>query len=250
MITTIGKPMSFFKQDEFTIETVRAHWNRVAVGYDGWNKAYDTTHFQRFIEAMKHIQLAPGMRVLDVWSRTGNASRYLFETCPEIEYTGLEPSEEMIRLGRQKYPQRNFAEGWMTALPFPSAYFDRVISLETLEHVPVPAQFLLEIRRVIKPGGRLVMSLPPAYAEWMTALVDGLKVNHGEGPHRFLPSSEVKQLLSQCGFSLILHLGTVLIPVGPAFLRVNGNQWLESHVQGTFLAEMGIRQFYVCEAAG
>ena len=240
--------MSIFQRGEFTSETVRAHWNKVAAIYDGWNKAYDTTHFQRFVEAMKHIDLAPGMRILDVWSRTGNASRYLFETCPEIEYTGLEPSEEMIRLGRGKYPQRSFAEGWMTALPFPTAYFDRVISLETLEHVPVPAQFLQEIRRVIKPGGRLVMSLPPAYAEWMTALVDGLKVNHGEGPHRFLPSGEVKQLLSQCGFRLLLHRGTVMIPAGPAFLRVKGNQWLESHVQGTFLAETGIRQFYVCEA--
>ncbi len=240
--------MKKMKAGKFTLEAVRQHWNRVAVKYDGWNKAYDTTHFQRFIEAMKHIQLAPGMRVLDVWSRTGNASRYLFEACPQIEYTGLELSEEMIRLARQKYPQRSFAEGSLVALPFPSAAFDRVLSLETLEHVPVPVQMLQEIRRVIKPGGRLVMSLPPAYAEWMTALVDGMKVNHGEGPHRFLPSREVKQLLDQCGFRLLLHLGTVLIPAGPAFLRTKGNQWLESHVQGTFLAEMGIRQFYVCEA--
>ena len=241
--------MSIFQRGEFSIESVRAHWNKVAEVYDGWNKAYDTTHFQRFVEAMKHVNLVPGMRVLDVWSRTGNASRYLFENCPGIEYTGLELSEGMIRLARQKYPQRSFAESSLIALPFPSAYFERIISLETLEHVPVPTQFLQEIRRVIKPGGRLVMSLPPAYAEWMTALVDGLKVNHGEGPHRFLPSREVKQLLSQCGFRLLLHLGTVLIPAGPAFLRVKGNQWLESHVQGTFLAEMGIRQFYVCEAA-
>ena len=239
--------MSIFQRKEFTLEAVRAHWNKVAAIYDGWNKAYDTTHFQRFTQAMEYVNLAPGMRVLDVWSRTGNASRYLFETCPGIEYTGLELSEGMIRLARQKYPQRSFAEGSLVALPFPGGYFDRVVSLETLEHVPVPAQFLRELRRVIKPGGRLVMSLPPAYAEWMTALVDGLKVNHGEGPHRFLPSKEVKLLLSQCGFRLLLHRGTVMIPAGPAFLRVNGNRWLESHMQGTFVAEMGIRQFYVCE---
>jgi hypothetical protein len=49
---------------------------------------------------------------------------------------------------------------------------------------------------------------------------------------------------------LLLHRGTVMIPAGPAFLRENGNRWLESHMQGTFVAEMGIRQFYVCEAAG
>lgn len=231
----------------FSLEAVRKHWDRVAPVYDGWNKSYDTTHFQRFSEAVKYTNLAPGQQVLDVWCRTGNASRYLLQSCPEIHYTGLELSLNMLGYARQKYPALNFVQGAMTHLPFSTASFDRVVSLETLEHLPDPLVFLQEMRRVLKPGGRLVMSLPPATAEWMTWLVDHLGVNHGEGPHRFLSSAEVKGLLELSGFRLLLHRGTVLIPAGPRFLRQQGNAWLEAHVQGTFLSEFGIRQFYVCE---
>jgi hypothetical protein len=75
-----------------------------------------------------------------------------------------------------------------------------------------------------------------------TALFGG----HGEGPHRFLPSKEVKIMLKKTGWNLLLHKGTVLVPVGPAFLREFGERLISSF-QGSLLAEMGIRQFYVCE---
>jgi ubiquinone/menaquinone biosynthesis C-methylase UbiE len=241
--------MSWFGwRGEFTLQSVRDHWNSVAPVYDGWNKAYDSTHFQRFEEGLKHLSLSPGLKVLDVWCRTGNASRYISENCPSASYFGLELSEGLLLQARQKYPAAAFIHGSMISLPFNAGTFDRVVSLETLEHVPDPIRFLFEMRRVLRSGGRLVLSTPPATAEWMTSLVDFLGMNHGEGPRRFLPSRDVKELLSQAGFRLLLHRGTVLIPAGPRFLRRWGQEWLEERVQKTFLAELGIRQFYVCEA--
>jgi ubiquinone/menaquinone biosynthesis C-methylase UbiE len=237
------------RQKGFTLEAVRAHWNQVAPVYDGWNKRYDTTHFQRFEEGLLHLDLQPGMRLLDVWSRTGNASRYVLDSCPEISYTGIELSEALAGMARQKYPQRSFLQGSPQTLPFDKGTFERVLSLETLEHMPEPGRFLSELRRVIVPGGRLVLSTPPATVEWMTALVDRLGLNHGEGPRCFLPSRQVKALLAENGFRLLHHRGTLLIPAGPRFLREWGRTWLDERVQGTFIAELGIRQFYVCEAA-
>jgi len=234
---------------EFTLDAVRSHWNQVAPVYDDWNKAYDTTHFQRFEEGLKHLNLEAGMRVLDVWCRTGNACRYIREAFPEAHYAGLELAEGLLWQARQKYPQRDFVHGTIVHLPFAHASFERVVSLETLEHVPNPLQFLEEIHRVLQPGGRLVLSTPPATAEWMTALVDRLGMNHGEGPRRFLASKEVKRMLAKAGFRLLLHRGTLLIPAGPRFLRRWGQEWLDERVQGTFLAEFGIRQFYVSETA-
>jgi SAM-dependent methyltransferase len=46
------------------------------------------------------------------------------------------------------------------ALPFDDAVFDIVLCTEMLEHVPDPGAVLSEIRRVLKPGGRLVMTTP------------------------------------------------------------------------------------------
>jgi ubiquinone/menaquinone biosynthesis C-methylase UbiE len=236
------------RRAEFSLEAVRAHWNAVAGVYDRWNARYDSTHFQRFEEALRHLPLTAGQRVLDVWSRTGNASRYLQAAGPPIAYVGLELSEAMLRCARHKYPGRAFVQGAMVELPFARASFDHVLSLETLEHVPEPARFLAELRRVLRDGGRLVLSTPPATAEWMTALVDALKLNHGEGPRRFLPSRQVRALLAGAGFRILLHRGTVLIPAGPRRLRRWSQEWLEPRVQGTLLAEFGIRQFYVCQS--
>lgn len=46
------------------------------------------------------------------------------------------------------------------ALPFPSSHFDRAVCIEGVEHIENPAFLLRELARVIKPGGRLIMTTP------------------------------------------------------------------------------------------
>lgn len=50
--------------------------------------------------------------------------------------------------------------GDIQAMPLPSERFDTVVSFEVLEHVPDPEKALREIFRVLRPGGKLVMSVP------------------------------------------------------------------------------------------
>jgi DNA-directed RNA polymerase subunit N (RpoN/RPB10) len=56
----------------------------------------------------------------------------------------------------------------------------------------------------------------------------------------------VKEMLRLTGWKLLLHKGTLLVPVGPAWLKRIGENILE-RTQGTILAELGIRQFYCCK---
>ena len=88
------------------------------------------------------------------------------------------------------------------------------------------------------------MSLPPATAEVPHKIYSLFVDDHGEGPHRFLPSKTVKGLLKEAGFNLVLHKGTLLIPVGPVFLQRFGERTINIF-QNTFLSEFGIRQFYI-----
>ena len=101
-----------------------------------------------------------------------------------------------------------------------------------------------ELYRVAKPGAFMVLSCPPATSEIPYRIYTLLFGGHGEGPHKFPSSRKVKQWLAATGWDITHHEGTVLLPVGPAFLR-NMSETVLKHMQGTFIAELGIRQFYV-----
>jgi hypothetical protein len=94
----------------------------------------------------------------------------------------------------------------------------------------------------------MVLSCPPATSELPYRVYTSLFGGHGEGPHRFPSSKEVKKLLHKTGWKLQLHKGTLLIPVGPVWLLKSGERIID-RAQGTFIAELGIRQFYCCEKA-
>ncbi len=223
-------------RNKFTIEEVRKFWDTVADKYETSHVNIESTHHQRFKEAVKHLDLKSLDRVLNVWCRTGEAIPYLKEKCSTINLYNLEVSPKFISIAKDRFPQETFQETNFINLDFQDNFFDFVLSLETLEHVPEPRQFLKEIHRVLKKGGTLVMSLPPATAEFPHKIYSLFVDDHGEGPHRFLPSKTVKNLLKEADFKLILHKGTLLIPVGPVFLQRFGERTINIF-QNTFLSE-------------
>jgi ubiquinone/menaquinone biosynthesis C-methylase UbiE len=236
--------------NSFNIKGVRDFWDSVADKYESSHLKIENTHFQRFKEAIKYLDMKPQNRVLNVWSRTGEAIPYLKEKCPAIELHNLEVSPEFIAIARRKFPEENIRQTDLLVLDFPNDFFDFALSLETLEHAPEPGRFLKEIHRVLKKGGTLVMSLPPATAELPHRIYDLLANDHGEGPHKFLPSKTVKRLLKEVDFKLISHKGTLLVPVGPVFLQKMGEKVINAF-QNTFISEFGIRQFYIaCKSDG
>ncbi|PYM64654.1 MAG: methyltransferase type 11 [Candidatus Rokuibacteriota bacterium] len=104
-----------------------------------------------------------GERILDVGCGPGRlaivagiAARPAGETC------GIDPAPEMVELARRKAAQAGvtvrFEVGVIEALPYPPDHFDVVLSSLMLHHLPdeVKRRGLAEIRRVLKPAGRLV----------------------------------------------------------------------------------------------
>jgi len=232
--------------NNFTIEEVRNFWDSVANVYESNNEQFDDIHLQRFQESVKYLNLKPGQKILNIWSRTGLAIQYLRQKCPNIKISNLEVAPKFIGIAQKKFPREKFQETNLGKLPFEDNYFDYILSLETLEHTPKPLFFLEELYRTIKPNGLLVMSLPPATAELPLRIYEYFFANHGEGPHRFLSSKKVKNLLSIAGFELILHKGTLLIPIGPKWLKILGEKIINK-LQNTPIRELGIRQFYICK---
>src|SRR5258707_14582849 len=110
-------------------------------------------------------QLQPGEQVLDVGCGTGTLA---IEVARRVGTTGrvagVDPGTQQIARARAKAARRNvpveFQIGVIEQLPFPDQTFDVVFSTLMMHHLPAPLkrQGLVEIARVLKPGGHLVIA--------------------------------------------------------------------------------------------
>ena len=229
----------------FSMDEVEAFWDNVAPVYEECNDTVSDAHYQRFRESIPYLELKKHSRILNIWSRTGLANKFMRERETSIEIINAELSGAMIQLAKTKFPDEHFEKIDLLNLPYADASFDEILSLETIEHVHSPLRFLEELHRVLKPAGKLVLSAPPATAEFALRAYELFFKNHGEGPHKFLSSETTKLLMQEAGFCIKKHWGTLLIPVGPRYIKRLGENIIE-RFQHTCIREFGIRQFYVC----
>jgi len=226
---------------------VEAHWDRVSSIYIIENNKVKGAHNQRFSETMKHLLPAVGLKILNITSRDCEADDYIKKAMPDARVINAEISAGLMREAEKVRPNvKQVKLETYSEIPFDDGEFNRIVSLETLEHVADPIQFLKELHRVSTTDSRLVLSCPPATSEIPYLVFTTLFGGHGEGPHRFLSSKEVKIMFQKTGWKLLYHKGTVFFPVGPKSFQNLGEKII-SRFQNTFISELGIRQFYVCE---
>ena len=93
-----------------------------------------------------------------------------------------------------------FTQGTGDRLPFRDNTFSKVVCSEVLEHIPDYVAFLREIKRVIRPGGVLAVSVPAAFPEWVCwKLSDAY--HEVEGGHvRIFSASELNQAIEGLNF--------------------------------------------------
>lgn len=114
-------------------------------------------HFSRYLLAR---DLARGKDVLDVASGEGYGSNLLAETARQV--WGVDISQEAVDHAAQCYPRNNlhFLRGDAVRLPLLDHSVDLVVSFETIEHLSRQQEMIEEIRRVLRPGGKLLISSP------------------------------------------------------------------------------------------
>lgn len=114
-------------------------------------------HLYRYLLAS---QVVAGKEVLDIASGEGYGSAMLAKLAHKV--IGVDISKETISQAKAKYRSRNlkFRVGSCSAIPLDDASVDVVVSFETIEHHDELEAMLQEIKRVLRPGGVLVISSP------------------------------------------------------------------------------------------
>lgn len=116
----------------------------------------------------------PGERFLDVGCGPGFYLAELAErVAPDGSVVGVDASPAMLTLAARRtegFPNVTLHEGEATALPVEDADFDAALTVQVLEYVPDLAAALAEIRRALRPGGRLlVWDVDWATVSWHSA---------------------------------------------------------------------------------
>ncbi len=226
---------------------VEDHWDKVANIYIRENNRIKQAHEQRFIESIKWLGINNNSKVLNISSRDCKATEYILREDPGARVINAEISQGLIDVSKKTMPHAKQVKiNTYSDLPFKDKSFNKILTLETIEHVENPVCFLEELYRVSTEDVRMVLSCPPRTSEIPYRIYTILFGGHGEGPHRFLRSKKVKEILDNTEWKLLKHYGTLLIPIGPDWLTRYGEKIIDKY-QNTFISEFGIRQFYICE---
>ena len=99
--------------------------------------------------------------VLDAGCGSGYGADKLIRSGAKLVY-GVDINSESVRYCRKHYPNPNlkFSKGDLAKLNFPDKFFDLIVAFEVIEHVKDCPKVISEFYRLLKPGGKLILSTP------------------------------------------------------------------------------------------
>ncbi|HEY7634509.1 MAG TPA: class I SAM-dependent methyltransferase [Gemmatimonadales bacterium] len=169
----------------------------------------------------------PRPRLLDFGCGTGGNVATL---AAMGEVIGLEPDPGAVELARSRGGAL-YCRGSGTALPFASESFDGVVASDVLEHIGDDSSAVGEILRVLRPGGKLVFTVPAH--PWLYARHDAALLHHRRYTRRSL-----RALIQQSGLRLewLSYWNAILFPAVCAFRligQLRGDTGVQSDIGST-----------------
>lgn len=192
-----------------------------------FDKAYSSNgseNYERFFvpaigkplaeDLVRLADLRSGERVLDVACGTGIVARLALERVkPDGSVAGLDINPGMLAVARSITSESGSIEWYEAsaeAMPLPDDGFDVVLCQVSLQFMEDKVAALREMRRVLAPGGRLLLNVPGPAEEIFTIMADAMEqnidsqaagfVNHVFSLH---DTDEIEQLMGEAGFDKI-----------------------------------------------
>ncbi len=152
----------FFGQvEQYMMDEIKSHWNGRAEEYDKNVRQVIYSERDRIAWQKIFVQALGGekLKILDVGTGPGIVANLLSDLGHDV--TGVDVSDSMLKMAMKNsdslHHSLEFVQGDAERLPFESGSFDAVVNRYVLWTLPDPMKALAEWRRVLKPGGRLVV---------------------------------------------------------------------------------------------
>lgn len=198
-----------------------------------WSESYDRCILQWLIFGPSHRALIRRIRdvggdrpvrILDVGCGTGVFASRLRAALPHVEVYGVDLVAEMLRKGRDRWRLHRGhvfpVQGDSERLPFASGSFDFVTCSNSFHHYPRQDRAVFEMRRVLKPGGRLL--IVDGYRDGLLGwFIFDVCVAAIEGDVHHASARRMRELMEDAGLQAIaqrVHRGLGVAP----FLRSEG----------------------------
>ncbi len=202
---------------KYLMDKTRQDYNLIAEDFSRtrWNIWSEFIIFRDFIK--------DGDKVLDAGCGNGRLLGLLKDK--KIDYTGIDISDKLVEMAKNKYPQNNFLVADNLNLPFPDNNFDKVFSIAVLHTIPskeLREKVLLEIKRVLRPGGLSVLTVwdiwrkdtfPMLLKDTFLKLLGISKLDFGDALipwaektnryYHFFTKNELYSLVEKIGFKII-----------------------------------------------
>src|SRR6266568_3061685 len=142
-----------YESGQLAPDAVRRMFDRIAPVYDAMNHTMTAGLDRRWRRLTAEAVVRPGYDVLDACCGTGDLAVAAARVGGRV--TGLDFSEAMLERARRKAPDLDWVRGDLLQLPFAAASFDAATVGFGVRNVDDLARALAELRRVLRPGGRV-----------------------------------------------------------------------------------------------
>lgn len=158
-------------------------------------------------DTLSALGAKPGTRLLDAGCGGAGACALALELGCEV--TGLDASNELLSVARERLPHARFIHGDLEQLPFPDGYFDAVLAANSIIFAEDIRRSVRELRRVLRPHGRVVVTswgrpeqvqMRDVFAAVASAMP---QPPSGGGPFAWSADGTLANLLTEADFRLI-----------------------------------------------